>query len=115
MTSLSYLYDENDRLYAFTLDGTYYYYQYNLQGDVTGIYDQNGQLVVEYKYDSWGKLLSVTGSLADTVGQTNPIRYRGYYYDVETGLYYVSSRYYDPEIGRWINADSILNQESVLA
>ena len=50
--------------------------------------------MVEYSYNEWGGLLSVTGSLSATVGQKNPLRYRGYYYDVETGFYYVSSRYY---------------------
>ena len=57
--------------------------------------------------DSWGKLLSTSGSLASTLGKNNPFRYRGYVYDEETGFYYVSSRYYDPEIGRFINADDI--------
>ena len=60
-------------------------------------------------YDSWGKVVGTTGSLADTIGAANPFRYRGYYYDAETGLYYVGARYYDPEIGRFINADSQLN------
>ena len=59
-------------------------------------------------------ILSVTSTLADMVGQINPICYRGYYYDNETGFYYLQSRYYDPEIGRWINADSLLSQGSVL-
>lgn len=105
-TVIYYLYDENDSKYGFTYNDSYYYYQFNLQGDVVGIYDANGQLVVQYGYDAWGKLLSVTGSLASTIGQINPIRYRGYYYDNETGFYYLQSRYYDPEIGRFINADN---------
>ena len=105
-TVIYYLYDENDNKYGFTHNGTYYYYQFNLQGDVTGIYDANGQLVVQYAYDAWGKLLSVTGSKASTIGQANPIRYRGYYYDAETGFYLTGTRYYDPEIGRFINADN---------
>ena len=70
-----------------------------------GIYNSTGQLVVQYTYDPWGKLLSVTGTLASTIGQINPIRYRGYYYDSETGFYYLQSRYYDPETGRFLNAD----------
>ena len=61
------------------------------------------------RFDSWGKLLSTSGSLASTLGKNNPFRYRGYVYDEETGFYYVSSCYYDPEIGRFINADSQLN------
>ena len=105
-TEIFYFYDDNDRMYGFSYNGTMYYYQFNLQGDVIGIYDANGQLVVEYKYDAWGKVLSITGSLANTIGQSNPIRYRGYYYDNETGFYYLNTRYYDPEVGRFINADS---------
>ena len=107
-TVIYYLYDENNNKYGFVYNGKYYYYQINLQGDVIGIYDENGQFVVQYAYDAWGKLLSVTGTLANTIGQINPIRYRGYYYDNETGFYYLQSRYYDPETGRFINADVIL-------
>ena len=59
-------------------------------------------------YDAWGKVYSVTGSMADTLGQINPIRYRSYYYDNETGFYYLNSRYYDPEIKRFINADEYI-------
>ncbi len=68
--------------------------------------DKNGKTVVEYTYDTWGKVISVTGSLASTLGQNQPFRYRGYVYDNETGFYYVSSRYYDSEVGRWISPDS---------
>ena len=65
--------------------------------------------MVEYTYDAWGKLLSTTGSMAAMLGLHNPLRYRAYVYDPETGLYYVSSRYYDPEIGRFINADVLVS------
>ena len=82
-----------------------YYYITNLQGDVIAIVDQ-GTVVVEYRYDAWGKLLSVTGSEAQMIGVLNPLRYRGYVYDHETGLYYLQSRYYNPEWGRFINADA---------
>ncbi len=82
-------------------NGTAYYYIYNLQGDVIGLYNINGLVVVEYTYDSWGKLISTTGSLANTLGKLNPFRYRGYIYDEETGLHFVSSRYYAPEFGRF--------------
>ena len=64
-----------------------------------------GQAVVNYTYDAWGNILSCTGSMASTLGQINPLRYRGYVYDNETQLYYLQSRYYDPEIGRFISAD----------
>ena len=108
-----FLYDESGSVYGFILkndtEESYYYYEFNLQGDIIGIIDNNGNKVVEYTYDEWGKLLSTTGTLADTIGQKNPLRYRGYYYDAETGFYYVSSRYYDPEIGRFISADSAIS------
>ena len=61
--------------------------------------------VVTYTYDSWGNPLGTGGSLASTVGAVNPFRYRGYCYDGETGLYYLQSRYYDPNTGRFLNAD----------
>ena len=76
---------------------------------VIGLFDSKGTEVVRYVYDSWGKVLSVTGSMASTLGAWNPIRYRGYYYDVETGLYYLRSRYYKPEWMKFINTDSIIN------
>lgn len=76
-----------------------------MQGDVLSILDSYGATVVSYVYDSWGKLISTTGTMASTLGVKNPIRYRGYYYDTETNLYYFNSRYYDPEVGRWINPD----------
>ncbi|MBQ8814998.1 MAG: RHS repeat-associated core domain-containing protein, partial [Lachnospiraceae bacterium] len=74
-----------------------------------GLLDGSGTKVVSYTYDSWGKLISTTGTLASTLGADNPLRYRGYYYDVETGLYYLQSRYYDPETGRFINANSLIS------
>jgi len=95
--------------YAVKYNGTVYYYITNLQGDVLHIVNASGTPVVSYTYDPYGKPLTATGSLASTLGTHNPLRYRGYVYDNETGLYYVSSRYYDPEIGRWINADSLVS------
>ena len=65
----------------------------------------SGELVVSYAYDAWGKVLYTSGTLADTVGAINPMRYRDYYLDSETGYYYLRSRYYDPNICRFINAD----------
>jgi len=81
----------------------------NIQGDITCIYDTAGNRVVTYTYDAWGKILSVTGTAANTIGRYNPFRYRGYYYDNETGFYYLNSRYYDPGVGRFINADGYIN------
>ena len=74
--------------------------------------DNDGNEVVEYKYDSWGKVLSTTGTLANTLGKKNPIRYRGYIYDEESELYYVESRYYNPKWNRMVSPDE---QETVLA
>ena len=65
-------------------------------------------MVVEYEYTPYGAILSTTGSMATTIGTINPIRYRGYYYDTETELYYLITRYYDPEVGRFLNADAII-------
>ncbi len=86
-------------------NGTEYWYVFNAQGDVIGLIDSLGEYVVKYTYDSWGKPLSKTGILSDSLGTLNPYRYRRYIYDEETGFYYCQSRYYDSEIGRWLNAD----------
>ena len=84
-------------------NGATYYFMKNLQGDVVGVYNSSGTLLGEYVYDAWGKLLnSVSGVLS-----ANPFRYRGYYYDSETALYYLNSRYYDPESGRFLNMDGL--------
>ena len=93
---------------AMYVDSTPYYYAANINGDVVAIFDDDGNRVVEYTYDAWGNILSVSGSMADTIGAINPLRYRGYVYDRETGLYYLQSRYYNPTIGRFINADGIV-------
>ena len=71
-------------------------------------------MVVEYTYSPWGEILSTTGDEADTIGVINPFRYRGYYYDEETELYYLNARYYDPETGRFISADTVLDQGSII-
>ena len=83
-----------------------YYYEYNLQGDIIGIISDAGTRVVTYQYSAWGELLSISGSMATSIGAANPLRYRGYYYDEETGFYYLQSRYYDPITCRFINADN---------
>ena len=90
-------------------NGTAYFYITNLQGDVIGLLDANGQQVVAYSYDAWGNILDVDGTMESTLGELNPLRYRGYVYDNETQLYYLQSRYYDPEIGRFINADAYVS------
>ncbi len=91
-------------------NGEKYGYVVNLQGDVVGLIDNTGTEVVKYVYDAWGKILSTTGALASTLGTIQPFRYRGYVYDQETGLFYLRSRYYLYEYGRFINADSIVTK-----
>ena len=103
---LDFYYDEQGALLGFRYNGQDYWYIRNGQGDIAGILDSTGTQVVGYTYDSWGVPISVTGSMADTIGEINPFRYRGYYYDSETGLYYLNSRYYDPVIGRFVTADT---------
>ena len=102
---LDIIYDNSGLPYAFKYAGGYYIYVLNQQGDVIRIVNDNGATVAEYKYDAWGNLLVDEDDLT-FIGHVNPIRYRGYYYDTETGFYYLQSRYYDPSIGRFINADS---------
>ena len=111
-----YQYDSAASLVAMIIGGTRYNYVRNAQNDIVGLIDSTGKRVVSYKYDSWGKVVSITGTLAATVGQKNPFRYRGYYFDAESGMYYLQSRYYDPEIRRFISADAmgILNMHEDL-
>ncbi len=103
--------DGNGETVGFNYNGTEYFYLKSAQGDIAGITDASGNVVAEYVYDSWGKMLSVKDASgteitdSSNIAKINPLRYRGYYYDSELGLYYLNARYYDPEIGRFINAD----------
>mgnify|MGYP000581435564 CR=1 FL=1 len=107
---LDFIYDESGKPFAlkYSTNGTSfqtYYYVLNLQGDVVKLIHYipgfEYESVATYEYDAWGNVSS-SGRLAEI----NPLRYRGYYYDNETGFYYLQSRYYDPENHRFINADS---------
>ena len=102
-----YLYDGSGQLMAIRYKGADYYYIRDGLMCITGLVDANGGAVVNYRYDSWGKLISITGSMAGTLGKDNPYRFKGYYYDDETRMYYLKSRYYQPEICRFISADTI--------
>lgn len=108
--TLYYVYDANGSITGLHYNGTPYYFQKNIQGDVLRICNAGGAVVVEYTYDAWGNILSVTGSMASTLGKYNPFRYCGYYYDSETDLYYLNSRYYDAEVGRFISADERVSE-----
>ena len=86
-----------------------------MQGDVVRILNEGGAEVAIYTYDAWGKNLQITdkdgndvSGNPDHIANTNPFRYRGYYYDVETGWYYLNARYYDPNVGRFLSPDTIL-------
>ena len=112
-----YSYDANGILYnvryTLTDGGTEYsyYYTHNSRGDIVGIYNGAGELKAHYEYDAWGNVISITDNNGNAItnpnhiGNLNPFRYRGYYQDTETGLYYLMSRYYDPVTHRFINAD----------
>ena len=112
-----YSYDANGILYnvryTLTDGGTEYsyYYTHNSRGDIVGIYNGVGELKAHYEYDAWGNVISITDNNGNAItnpnhiGNLNPFRYRGYYQDTETGLYYLMSRYYDAVTHRFINAD----------
>ena len=91
-------------------NGTTYtgYFVLNQQGDTIALLDANGVVAVTYEYDAWGKEIShsTIGTVGNKLYQYNALKYRGYYYDAESGFYYLSSRYYDPEVGRFLNADT---------
>ena len=106
---LEFFYDASGAPVVVLWNGTPYYYVTSLQGDVVLILDNTGELVVSYDYDAWGNILAIGGSLAPTLGAFNPLRYRGYVYDAETELYYLQSRYYNPEWGRFLNAGALVS------
>ena len=108
-TNLHFFYDSENRPAIVVYGGNRYGYVKNLQGDVLGLINDSGTEVVQYVYDAWGKLLATTGTMATTLGRIQPFRYRGYVYDEETGLYDLRSRYYNPEWGRFVNADMVIS------
>ena len=116
--TLVYLYDENGAPIGYryrtpsyasgVFDG--YFFEKNLQGDIVAVYNQNGIKVAGYAYDAWGSCTTTYyNGGANTAAKYNPFRYRGYYYDSETGLYYLQSRYYDSAMGRFISADAYVS------
>ena len=117
---ISYVYDESGSPAGINVNGGAYFFVKNLQGDVTAIVSYNGTVICKYYYDAYGYPIYVKDAnganitSANHIALLNPFRYRGYMYDEETCFYYVSSRYYDPYIGRWINADSILDTSTIM-
>ena len=99
---LDFFYDQNGHPFMLVYNGTVYYYITNAQGDVIRLTDVKGQTAARYQYDPYGNIIDSAGSHVDI----NPLRYRGYYYDSESALYYLQSRYYDPNLGRFVNADA---------
>ena len=85
-----------------------YWFEKNLQGDIVAVYDEDGTKLISYTYDAWGNFTTTyhNGCTASDPANFNPYRYRSYYYDAELEMYYLQSRYYDPAIGRFINADA---------
>ena len=112
---LHFFYDAQNRPAVVVYNGTAYAYVKSLQGDIVAILDENGNTVVSYGYDAWGAPLWCTGELAETLGKVQPFRYRGYVFDEETGLYYLRSRYYNPQWGRFVNADGAIIQKNLFA
>jgi RHS repeat-associated protein len=107
------LYDNEDSVCGIEYNGAAYYFLKNLQGDVIAITDSSGEEVARYSYDAWGALLSVKDAddtdITDKshIANINPFRYRSYYFDLESGLYYLQSRYYDAKVGRFVNGDMV--------
>ena len=100
-----YLYDLDGTVCGLKHNSTPYYFYKNLQGDVIAITDETGAIVAKYSYDAWGKCVIAEDNSDVGIAEINPFRYRSYYYDAETSIYYIRSRYYTPEIGRFLNND----------
>ncbi len=113
-----YLYDNNDNLIGFKLNGTTYYYKKNNLEDILGIYDSSYNLVVKYEYDDWGNTLVLDSNNnpitnKSHIGLINPFRYRSYYYDEDIKMYWLQSRYYNPQFGRFINIDCQISNDLI--
>ena len=104
---LEFLYDHTG-VFAVKHGNETYYYRKDAQGNIVELLDSNGDTVVKYKYDAWGKCqTTIVDSSSTTIAELNPFRYRSYYFDTETGFYFLKTRYYDPEIGRFMTIDDI--------
>ncbi len=108
--TLKFYYDAEGVPFCFTCSSGTFFYITNFQGDIIGISDDTWGMGGFYEYDAWGNIISIEdiSSIYSHALAVNPLRYRGYIYDAETGFYYLQSRYYDPSVGRFINADGLL-------
>ena len=104
---LKYYYNSNGQIQSFSYKDKMYFYLTDASGEIYGIINEDGVLEGVYRYNAFGEITSVTNSSGSSIIQTNPFRYKGYYYDVETQLFYCNSRYYSPELCRFISPDSI--------
>ena len=105
---LDYLYDENGILYGLIKDSSRkYFYIRDFMSNILGLVDDSGNIVVKYKYDAYGNRISITDTSGCDLGNINPFRYKGYYYDDDVEMYYCKSRFYVPLWHRWLNSDSI--------
>ena len=102
---IEFIYIQN-QLIGLNVNGTHYLYGRNILGDITHILSLDGEIVARYDYDAWGNHI-VSNLTPSNIGDINPFRYRGYYYDVETRLFWLSSRYYSPELCRFISPDDV--------
>jgi RHS repeat-associated protein len=111
-TMIYYLYN-GDELLGFIYNNNTYFYHKNMFQDIIGIYDLEFNEIVTYEYDSWGVIKNITDNSNINLSIINPFRYRSYYYDNETQLYYLNSRYYNPTIGRFINIDKVITGQKI--
>ena len=101
------MYDNEDCVCGIIYNDVPYYFFKNLQGDIIAIVNKDAETVAKYTYDAWG-VCTISQDVSDCgIANVNPFRYRGYYYDSEIGLYYLQSRYYNPTVGRFVNADEL--------
>ena len=114
-TNIYFYPDADGSIGSINYNANRYYYVRNAQNDIIGITDKTGNFVAKYTYDEWGNITSITDGNGNDVSNNpshlanlNPLRYRSYFYDAETGFYWLNTRYYDPSIGRFINADGAL-------
>ena len=104
---LDFLYDDSGLLYGFILNKDHkYFYLRDVFGNILGILDERKSLIVKYKYNAWGEITEIISDSDTDIGELNPFKFKGYYYDHESSMYYCKSRYYVPEWCRWLNADN---------